>query len=181
MRSHGSGSRKWTMAHGHLLGMGGITTVDPAFEDDDSEDPDGQVLSFEQYKQLTASTEDTRFKLPKIPASDIKDRSKGDFLSKLIAILQTTWFIFQCIARGQQRLALTELELVTLALASLNAITYIFWWHKPLGVQEPVRIYFKSEAPAEEQPRSEEQDGTPEISAYDIITKVRQGLKELVV
>ena len=31
------------MAHGHLLGMGGM--VDPAYEDDDSEDPDGRVLS----------------------------------------------------------------------------------------------------------------------------------------
>ncbi len=96
--------------------MGGITTVNPAFEDNDSEDPDSQVLSFEQYKQLTAGTEDMGFKLPKITVSDIKDRSKGD-LSRLIAILQTTWFILQCIARGQQQLAVTELELVTLAVA----------------------------------------------------------------
>src|SRR6266545_4963545 len=144
MIRYGSGSRKWTMAHGQLLGMGGITTVDPAFEDDDSEDPDGQVLSFEQYKQLTASTEDTRFKLPKIPASDIKDRSKGDFLSKLIAIL------------------------------------YIFWWYKPLGVQEPVRIYFKSEAKAGES-RSEVADETSEISASDVISKVGKDLRQVVV
>ena len=64
--------------------------------------------------------------LRKITEDDIKDRSKGDFLTKLIAILQTTWFILQCIARGQQGLALTELELVMSALASLDAITYAF-------------------------------------------------------
>ena len=80
-----------------------------------------------------------------VTAADIEDRSKGDALSKIIAILQTTWFIVQCIARGQQRLALTELELVTLALASLNAVTFAIWWHKPLGVQEPVKIYLKVE------------------------------------
>ena len=160
------------MAHGHLLGMGGITTVDPAFEDDDSEDPDGQVLSLERYKQLR----DTGFELPKITASNIKDRSKGDFLSKLIAILQTSWFILQCIARGQQRLALTELELVTLALASLNGITYAFWWHKPLGVQEPVRIYFKAEAKAEQ--HSEAQDETSGISAYHVVRRVAWQLKD---
>ena len=33
-----------------------------------------------------------------------------------------------------------------MALASLNAITYVFWWHKPLGVQVPVRIYLETEA-----------------------------------
>jgi len=42
-------------------------------------------------------------------------------------------------------LTLTELELVTLALASLNAITYVFWWHKPLGVQVPIKTYFETE------------------------------------
>jgi len=167
------------MAHGQLLGMGGITTVNPAFEDNDSEDPDGQVLSFEQYKQLTAGTEDMGFKLPKITVSDIKDRSKGD-LSRLIAILQTTWFILQCIARGQQQLAVTELELVTLAVASLNAITHVFWWHKPLGVLEPVRIYFKPKAKAGE-PRSEAQDEILEISTCDVISKVAWWLEEVVV
>ena len=81
--------------------------------------------------------------IPKITAAAIADRSKGDALSKIIAILQTTWFIVQCIARGQQRLALTELELVTLALASLNAMTFAIWCHKPLGVQDPLQIYWK--------------------------------------
>ena len=72
--------------------------------------------------------------IPIITAAAIEDRSKGDALSKIVAILQTTWFIVQSIAHGQQRLALTELELVTLALASLNAVTFAIWWHKPLGV-----------------------------------------------
>ena len=58
--------------------------------------------------------------IPIITAAAIEDRSKGDALSKIIAILQTTWFIVQCIARGQQQLAPTELEPVTLALSSLN-------------------------------------------------------------
>jgi len=95
--------------------------------------------------------------------------------------LQTTWFILQCIARGQQRLALTELELITLALASLNAITYAFWWHKPLGVQEPVRIYFKCEAKVEGPNLcSEAQDETPEISVYYVVIKVAERLKNLI-
>src|SRR6266498_1119575 len=165
------------MEHGHLLAMGGVSTVDPSFENSAERDPRGSVLTIERYKELTQTQTGTmlNMKLRKISEEDIKDRSKGDFLSKLIAIVQTTWFILQCIARGQQRLALTELELVTLALASLNAVTYVFWWHKPLGVQEPMRIYLETEAPAEE---LEHADGSPEISAHYVISKVGEWLKD---
>ncbi|KAF8659461.1 hypothetical protein AX16_001828 [Volvariella volvacea WC 439] len=52
----------------------------------------------------------------------------------------TSWFVVQCIARHIEGLALTELELVTLAFAALNAMTYILWWDKPLNVEYP--IYF---------------------------------------
>ena len=128
--------------------MGGITMVGPAFEEGDSENPEGQVLTPERYTRLTSSAQG----ITKVTFSDIKDRSKGDFLSKGTAILQTTWFILQCVARHEQWLALTELELVTLGLASSNATTYVFWWHKPRVVQEPVRKYYKPEANAEERP-----------------------------
>jgi len=99
-------------------------------------------LTVKRFEELIKSN----FEFPDTTEADIQDRSKGDVLFKLITILQTSCFIIQCIARGQQRLALTELELVTLALASLNAINFAIWWHKPLGVQEPIRIYLKTEA-----------------------------------
>ena len=80
------------------------------------------------------------------PEADIQDRSKGDVLFKLISNPPNEWFITQCIVPGQQQLALTELGLVTLVLASLNAVTFAIWWHRPLGVQEPMKMYLKSEA-----------------------------------
>jgi len=147
--------------------MGGITIVDPTFEDTDSQDPRGRVLSFEWYKELVAT--ETTFKLPKITMADIKDKSKGDFLSKLIAILQTSWFIIQCAARGVQGLALTEFELVTLALASLNAITFVFWWHKPLDVQEPIRMDLKIQGTPPEADESAAQEVSPSTLRTTII------------
>ena len=126
-----------------MVGMGGFTFVDPEGEDKDPGEQCSKVLTFDDLKQLL---QDPKFKFPAITAADIQDRSKGDTLWKMLAILQTSGFIIQCFARGQQRLALTELELVTLALASLNAVTFAIWWHKPLGVQEPVKIYLKMEA-----------------------------------
>jgi len=100
---------------------------------------DGQT--FEEPSEMIA--------FPTITAEEIHDKARGDFLSKAIVIVQLLWFIVQCIARGKQGLALTEFELVTLALASLNGVMYYFWWDKPLGVKEPVRVYPKGERPAE--------------------------------
>jgi hypothetical protein len=74
---------------------------------------------------------------------DINDRTRGDILSKSIAVLQATWFVVQCIARGIQRLAVTELELTTLSLCSVSLITYVFWWHKPLDAKTQIRVYLK--------------------------------------
>ena len=131
--------KKWTLTHGHLFEMGGFTLVDLDDIDEDPKEQNGTVLTIDYLK------ENPNIDMPKITVDKIQDKSKGDVLFKLIAILQTTWFILQCIARGLQQLALTELELVTLALASLNGVTFAIWWHKPLGVQEPVEIYLRTE------------------------------------
>jgi len=104
------------------------------------------TLSFYRFKDLV---DECIITFPTTTDAEIQDRSKGDFLSKAIAIIHTTWFLVQCIARGMQGLAITELELVTLALASLNGITYFFWWDKPLSAQEPVTLYFRGVIPVE--------------------------------
>jgi hypothetical protein len=80
---------------------------------------------------------------PRISTAEIEDRSKGDAISKGLVIVQTSWFVTQCIARGIQGLPITELELVTVAFAALNFVIYVLWWHKPLNVQRGVRVYKK--------------------------------------
>jgi hypothetical protein len=117
--------------------MGGFTLIDPDQKYAEPDKQNGSVLTVDYFKK------NRDIEIPEISSASIDDRSKGDALSKIIAILQTTWFMTQCAARGQQRIALTELELVTLALASLNAVTYAIWWHKPLGVQDSIKVYLK--------------------------------------
>ena len=106
------------------------------------------TLSLDRFKDLV---ENALITFSTITAAEIQDRAKGDFLSKSIANLQTSWFIIQCIARGIQGLAITELELVTLALASLNGVIYYFWWDKPLDVNEPVQLYLMDPRATHEQ------------------------------
>lgn len=78
---------------------------------------------------------------PRITEKEIQDRSKGDLISKGLVVVQTTWFLLQCLARGVERLPITELEVVALAYATLNCATYAIWWNKPLNVQCSFRIY----------------------------------------
>jgi hypothetical protein len=79
--------------------------------------------------------------IPCTTEEDIKDRGKSDGISKAIVLLQTSWFVVQCITRGFQHLPLTELEIVTLAYAMMNFFIYIFWWDKPRDVGCPIRVY----------------------------------------
>jgi len=78
---------------------------------------------------------------PRLSKAEIDDKSKGDAISKGLVILQTGWFVMQCIARGVQGLPITELELATVAFAALNFVIYLLWWEKPQNVQRGVRVY----------------------------------------
>src|SRR5260221_23090 len=95
------------------------------------------ILTLEMLRKLL---EDPKFRI-RITVEEIGDKSKGDGLAKFILVLQSSWFICQCIARWYQGLTVTQLELTTLALASLNGITFGLWLDKPLGVETPVRVY----------------------------------------
>lgn len=131
-----------------------------------------RVLTLERFKELVV---DPNVVFPAITPAQIKDRSKGDGLSKLLAILQRSWFILQCIARGFQGLALTELELVTLAMTSLNAITFAFWWSKPLSVQEPVDVYVMEPSRVARETSNRNSSQIP-YTARDIIYRTRRDL-----
>ncbi|GJJ06793.1 hypothetical protein Clacol_000989 [Clathrus columnatus] len=72
---------------------------------------------------------------------DIQGRSKQDSLAKTFALVQTTWFVTQCITRRAQHLPLTEIELMACAYAALNAAIYFFWWHKPFRVDYPIMLH----------------------------------------
>ena len=76
---------------------------------------------------------------------EIRDKGKSDWLTKSLVLLQTSWFVMQCIARAIEHLPVTHLEIVTLAYAAMNFVIYIFWWNKPLNANRPVRVFRKSD------------------------------------
>ena len=77
--------------------------------------------------------------------AEIEDKGKSDWLAKSLVLLQTSWFIMQCIARAREHLPVTHLEIITVAYAAMNFVICIFWWNKPLNVNRPVRVFRKSD------------------------------------
>jgi hypothetical protein len=79
--------------------------------------------------------------IARISEADIIDKSAGDGLSKLIAMVQVVWFVMQLIGRTAARITVTELEVVTAGYAMMNFATYIVWWSKPLRVNQQIVLY----------------------------------------
>ncbi|KAI9452255.1 hypothetical protein F5148DRAFT_1003373, partial [Russula earlei] len=122
----------WTTTHGFFAIMGG-------FMEYQGNRPIRVLLP----EQLNSYSLTGNGDFPRIAKEEIEDKSKGDAVSKTLVVLQTGWFVVQCIARGVQGLPVTELELVTVAFATLNFVMYILWMDKPLNVQRGVRVYKK--------------------------------------
>jgi len=70
------------------------------------------------------------------------DQSKSDGLARIITAIQVLWFVVQCVGRAANRLAITELELTILALASLNAYMLWLWRDKPQNIEIQVSVYY---------------------------------------
>ena len=77
---------------------------------------------------------------PKLSTADLEDRSKGDVFIKGAAVLQLTWLVIQMIARASEDLAISLLEVMTLAFAVCAIATYILLWHKPQDVMTPTYV-----------------------------------------
>jgi len=122
----------WILAHGFFATMGG-------FMEYEGNQPIRVLLPDElELYSLTGNGD-----FPRISKAEINGKSKGDAISKFVVILQTGWFVAQCIARGVQGLPITELELATVAFAALNFVIYLLWWDKSQNVQRGVRVYKK--------------------------------------
>lgn len=94
----------WTLPHAFFVSMGGshyanehgpVHPLDPA-----------TVIILVREGKIVPPT-----------ADELSSQSKGDAISKGFAILQTLWFIMQCIARRAQLLEITKLESLTLTYA----------------------------------------------------------------
>ena len=126
---------KWTRAHGFFLQMGGFVLHQ-----------NGKKHCVLSWDHLMAHYKAGEIDLSGVTEASINDHSKADGLAKGFALLQSCWFIIQCIARlaSDEHHALTELELITAALAALSFVMYFLWWNKPFNAEIPIVIDLSS-------------------------------------
>ncbi|KAK1230669.1 hypothetical protein PQX77_006253 [Marasmius sp. AFHP31] len=177
----------WTITHAFFALMGGFALYDSEgkflfhlwderfcehFEDVDEEGWDGFSKQQRKLEELHPHDHDrykslleycVATKLITMTEDEIESLGHTDLLAKTITIFQTLQFITNCVARGVNGLAITELEFLTLGFAALNLVSYSFWWHKPSGVRFPVRImdiskFISHEQPSVAQDKDEELD-----------------------
>ncbi|KAI0062766.1 hypothetical protein BV25DRAFT_1915892 [Artomyces pyxidatus] len=127
-------SSSWTTRHGFFVVMGGFHFYD----DGEPKHPlsPGDVVELVRSGDLVPPTED-----------EIRGWSQGDALSKALAVVQTLWFVVQCVSRHVEGLPITQLEVMTLAYAIITVAMYVAWWAKPQNVSGPVRITVKYRSP----------------------------------
>ncbi|KAG1851445.1 hypothetical protein DFJ58DRAFT_684876 [Suillus subalutaceus] len=123
----------WTQTHSFFVLMGGF------------------MLYVDREPCLTLRSDDIlkliregHIDAPTLTEKQIGDKSKGNAISKGLIILQVAWFVMQLITRAIYHLETTQLEVGTLAFAVLDFLTYAAWWNKPLGVECPHPVYWKS-------------------------------------
>ncbi|KIJ14022.1 hypothetical protein PAXINDRAFT_79875 [Paxillus involutus ATCC 200175] len=121
--------RGWTRTHGFFAVMGGFLLQDGT-----------RPKLLETGHNLQRLWNETIVN-PKITKEEIRDRSKSDGIGNTLLVLQLSWFVLQVIARGANDLAITLVEIDTLALAVLSLPLFFFWWSKPMEVERPHIFY----------------------------------------
>ncbi|KAL0567493.1 hypothetical protein V5O48_014497 [Marasmius crinis-equi] len=119
---------EWTSSHSFFVVMGGFILKNEK----------GRPLRPLLVEDISRNVD--AISIPFISEREIHDRSKGDTLSKTLILFQTMWFLLQVLARVISGLPITELELVTVAFASLNILAYAFWYYKPLNVDCAISV-----------------------------------------
>ena len=134
-------NQRWSMTHGYFIIMGGFHL----FEHSSKERSVAQSISQEDdhplHPLLTSDLIRNGIYLFAMPTEvKIKDREKSDWLTKSLVLLQILWFMMQCIAWAIEHLLVMHLKIITLAYAAINFVIYIFWWIKPLNINQHVQV-----------------------------------------
>lgn len=124
-----SGYNDWTMRHGFYANMGGFV-LQPR---------DSQPFPI-NAKQLHYLVTKDYTPYPSITAKEVWDKSKQDGFQKTLTMLQTGWFVIQCLGRAIQHLPVTTLELTTFSFVFCTFASYYQWSNKPLDVESPTII-----------------------------------------
>ncbi|KAF8331021.1 uncharacterized protein EI90DRAFT_1055117 [Cantharellus anzutake] len=121
----------WTLTHSCFTIMGGFADGGDAITD---------PSDFGDYPGIVKPVGHGTGRQVAVTKQEILDKSKGDFFTKSIVILQLLWFTCQYVERWAGHLPKSQLEVMTVAYAVLTILVCALWWHKPLNVHFPIQV-----------------------------------------
>ena len=123
------GHRSWTLTHTQFAHARGFWTRTPTKQESKCK-PD----------RLRTLIENSDIDGPPISEDELKSRGQGDWVIKLIAIVQIIWFVVQTLVRAIQHFQTTALEIMTVAFVFCSVFIYGFSLKQPQDVEYPVFI-----------------------------------------
>ena len=127
LRNQGHG--KWTLTHTQFAFAKGFWTRTPQ-----------QEVAKCKPDRLRTLIENRDIDGPPISEDELKSRGKGDWVIKLVAIVQIIWFVVQTLVRAIQHYQTTALEIMTVAFVFCSVFIYGFSLHQPQDIEYPVFI-----------------------------------------
>lgn len=125
---------QWTLVHSYYANMGGLRLRCPVIWNDKGPITTERLASLLQKRYIGVD------ELRDLSISSIVDKSKGDFFTKGLAVMQVLWLMITLLIRASRNLAVTQLEILASAFAICSALTYGFRWNKPQDVQNEIII-----------------------------------------
>lgn len=114
----------WTMRHAFFTDMGGFILQ-----------PRDWVQFPINAKQLLWLIEHEYIAMPQVDAAAIRDRNKANGFVRFITAVQISWFCVNIAGRLAEGIAITAIEVTTVAFIYYGLGTMIFWRHKPADVE----------------------------------------------
>lgn len=120
-----------------------LVVIDGVCIDDEGSEP--EVLQRTRFVDLAQSG---RIMFDYFPnGAEIDSRAKADWIAKLVAVLQATWFLATILSRIIGDLTVTPLEDITAASACCGLAAFLLFFRCPQDVQERFPIKLKAEDP----------------------------------
>lgn len=126
---------EWTLTHCYFANMGGFYLREDA---NSSSKAKAHLLTARHFADSWESVQ-----MPKFSIDDLNDKSKTDYFTKAIAIIQIAQLLLSLTVRTRLHLAFSQLETLTLAFAICGVLTYICYWYKPQDVRRPIKVQLR--------------------------------------
>ena len=123
---------KWTLTHCYFANMGGL------YIQNRSPPPENRLLTAGHFANSWEC-----INVLNLLEDDLNDKSKANYFTKAIAVIQIIQLLLSLIVRKVRHLAFSQLETLTLAFAICGVLTYICSWYKPQNIKRPMQVHLR--------------------------------------